>query len=112
MIKLARDNEIVPVLITAPSSHTEGNEPGYLTDRWLNDLEDLIPIHQKYVNIVREVVEEHSVVVIDLVKEFENLPTNEDRRDYFLKDGIHLTSEGKKNQNSWSNISRNMVCLN
>ncbi|MEO1367651.1 MAG: SGNH/GDSL hydrolase family protein, partial [Acidobacteriota bacterium] len=47
-----------PVLMTAASNHQPGHEPPALAERWLRDLDDLIPLHQSYVSIVREVARE------------------------------------------------------
>ena len=43
MIQIARDNDIIPILLTVPSSHRKGKELRYLTKRLglLNDLSDL-----------------------------------------------------------------------
>ena len=94
MIQIARDNDIVPILLTAPSSHRKGKEPRNLTERWLNDLSDLIPLHQEYVQAVRDVSTQHHAPLIDLYTEFNRLPQQEELRRFFSKDGIHLTRKG------------------
>lgn len=95
MVKLARENSITPVLLTAPSSHKKGYEPAYLSKRWLDDLNELIPLHQKYVQAVRDIASKEHVLLIDLYAEF-NQFNQEDLNKFFLKDGIHLTSEGNR----------------
>ena len=95
MIRIARDNGIIPLLLTAPSSHKKGEEPAYLAERWLNDLSELVPIHKKYVQVVRDISSKEDVPLIDLFAEFDRLP-QEDINKFFQKDGIHLTSEGNK----------------
>ena len=95
MVQIARDNGIIPVLLTAPSSHKKGEEPGYLAERWLNDLNELVPLHKKYVQAVRDISAKEDVPLIDLFAEFERLP-QEDIIEFFQKDGIHLTSEGNR----------------
>ena len=95
MVRIARDNDIIPVLLTAPSSHKKGQEPEYLAERWLNDLNELVPIHKKYVQAVRDISSNEDVLLIDLFAEFERLP-QEAVIKFFQKDGIHLTSEGHK----------------
>lgn len=95
MVQVARDNDIIPVLLTAPSSHKKGQEPEYLAERWLNNLNELVPIHNKYVQAVRDISSNENVPLIDLYAEFERLP-QENLEKYFQKDGIHLTSEGHR----------------
>lgn len=93
MVRVARENGIVPILITAPSSHREGAEPVYLEQRHLNSVHELIPLHRKYVQIVRKVAAKENAPLLDLYKEFNMLPQKELEM-LFQKDGIHLTPEG------------------
>ena len=95
MVQIARDNGIIPILLTAPSSHRRGKEPRYLARRWLNDLSDLIPLHQQYVQAVRNVASQQQAPLIDLYLEFNRLP-QEDVDRFFVEDGIHLTKEGNE----------------
>ena len=95
MVQIARESGIVPLLLTAPSSHKKGEEPEYLAERWLNDLNKLVPIHKKYVQAVRDISSNEDVLLIDLFAEFERLP-QEDIIKFFQKDGIHLTEQGHK----------------
>lgn len=95
MVQIMRNKSIIPVLLTAPSSHRKGAEPAYLATRWLNDLDDLVPIHEKYVKAVRDVSSKEHVLLIDLYAEFRKLPV-EELTNLFSKDGIHLTEEGNK----------------
>jgi lysophospholipase L1-like esterase len=73
MIQIAREGGITPILLTAPSSHKKGEEPAYLTDRWLNDLNELVPLHQKYVQAMRDIASRERVPLIDLYAEFGRL---------------------------------------
>ena len=93
MIHIARDNDIIPILLTAPTSHQIGQEPPYLADRWLTNLEDLVPLHQQYVQVVREVAAAENAPLIDLYQEFNQLPRPDLDR-LFKSDGIHPTSAG------------------
>ena len=95
MVQIARDNGIIPILITAPSSHRRGKEPRYLTQRFLNDLDDLIPLHQEYVQAVRDVASEEQAPLVDLYSEFNRLP-QEDLERFFQGDGIHLRRKGDR----------------
>ena len=96
MVRIARDNDIVPILLTAPTSHRRGHEPAYLVDGGrLADLEDLVPLHRRYVEAVREVAAEEDALLVDLHREFDRLP----RRDLdrlLVEDGIHQTREGDR----------------
>ena len=94
MIQIARDNDIVPILLTAPASHRKGKEPRHLAER-LNGLSDLIPLHQQYVQAVRDVAAQHQAPLIDLYAAFNRLP-QEDLDRSFYRDGIHLREEGNK----------------
>ena len=93
MIRIARDNDIIPILLTAPTSHQIGQEPPYLADRWLTNLEDLVPLHQQYVQAVQEVAAAENVLLVDLYQEFNQLP-RQDLERLFKSDGIHLTPAG------------------
>lgn len=94
MVNVARDHGIVPVLITAPTSHRRGFEPAYLAETFLVDLDELVPLHQQYVTIVREVAEREDAVLCDAARAFEAYPPEELRTRYFEADGIHLTRAG------------------
>jgi hypothetical protein len=93
MVAVAKANGIKPVLLTAPSSHVEGKEPQYLKKRHLKDLSQLVPLHQRYVNITRQVGIETNTPVCDLAAEFAKIPNEELVAKYFNRDGIHLTKE-------------------
>ena len=93
MVRIARDNDIIPILLTAPTSHQRGQEPAYLAHRSLTNLEDLVPLHQQYVQAVRDVAAAENAPLIDLHQEFNQLPRPNLER-LFTKDGIHLRAEG------------------
>lgn len=93
MVRLARSHRVEPVLITAPTSHEKGREPEYLKGVWIHRLEDLVPLHQEYVGVVREVAREDRATLCDLAGEFAALPAGR-RYGLFLKDGIHLNHRG------------------
>lgn len=96
MVRLARENHIVPVLLTAPTSHVVGREPAYLVPRWLNDLGELVPLHQSYTEMVREVAQAENVPLCDLSREFEEFSMEDNVRRHFLPDGIHLQEKGNR----------------
>ena len=95
MVRIAQDNDIIPILLTAPTSHQRGQEPGYLSERWLTNLDDLVPLHRRYVQAVRDVAAEVNAPLIDLYGEFNQLPQHERDR-LFKLDGIHYTPEGNR----------------
>lgn len=94
IIRLARDHQIIPVLLTAPTSHQRGHEPSYLGQRWLRDLSQLVPLHQRYVELVRRVAHERDAPLCDLARDFASLPDPELRDAYFMSDGIHFEPSG------------------
>lgn len=96
MVNVARSAGIVPVLFTAPTSHEQGREPKCLAGRWVTDLNQLVPLHRQYVQVVRAVAKAEGVILCDLAAEFDKLPREEVRDSLFWKDGIHLTQEGDK----------------
>jgi hypothetical protein len=93
MVDLALENDIEPVLITAPTAHREGEEPEYLRGRWIEKLEELVPLHQSYVEVVRAVAAERNVALCDIARLFEQMP-REKMVTLLMEDGIHLTPEG------------------
>lgn len=95
MVRRARGAGIEPVLITAPTSHRRGREPRFLQGRWLKRLDDLVPLHQRYVEAVREEGRQDGVLVCDLARDFATLGGAR-RGALFLKDGIHLNARGSQ----------------
>lgn len=93
MVDTSRRAGIQPVLITAATSHRQGQEPSHLTQRWLRDLKDLVPLHQEYVQRVRQVAAEKDATICDAARAFASLSPEEMAR-LFMQDGIHLTPEG------------------
>lgn len=93
MVRIARLHGITPVLLTAPTSHRQGKEPPYLRRRWIRVLDDLVPLHRKYVQIVRDVAATQNVALCDLAAGVEDMPL-EERIRMFRIDGIHFTSAG------------------
>jgi lysophospholipase L1-like esterase len=94
MARISRRNDIVPVFLTAPTSHRPGHEPAYLTRRHLRDLSELVPLHQQYVEAVRQAARAGDAVLCDLAAGFDALPESDVRDLYFRKDGIHPTKTG------------------
>jgi len=96
LVKIARDNNILPVLLTAPTSAQKGKEPEYLRERFLENTEDLIPLHRQYNSIIREIAQEKDVVLCDLARKFDRLPRQQVTSEYFTDDVVHLTEQGNR----------------
>ena len=86
MVRIARDNGIIPILLTAPSSY----RPGDSTRR-----RDFAPLHRRYVQIVREAAAAEDALLVDLYREFNRL-SQQDVNRLFKEDGIHLRPEGDR----------------
>jgi lysophospholipase L1-like esterase len=95
MVRATRAAGGVPVLLTAPSNHREGHEPSHLSPRWIEDLSQLVPIHRRYVEIVREVAAQERAPLCDLTARFDALEA-EGATGLFSLDGIHLTLAGDR----------------
>jgi lysophospholipase L1-like esterase len=96
MARISQVRGVIPVFLTAPTSHERGAEPEFLGLRWLSDVDRLVPLHQEYAAIVREVALEESAVLCDLARDFEALPRAALRKTYFFEDGIHLREPGQR----------------
>jgi len=96
MAEAAVEEGVRPVLITAALSHVEGEEPAYLTERWLRERSELVPLHRSYVEAVREIAGDvRGAVLCDAAAELGELP-REELETLFLADGIHLTPAGDR----------------
>jgi lysophospholipase L1-like esterase len=96
MVTQARAQRIIPVLLTAPTSNKPGSEPSFLAPRWITKLDDLVALHEQYVEIVRAVAEAQRVTLCDLAAEFDRLRGEDFKSDLFEADGIHPTPEGDR----------------
>jgi hypothetical protein len=94
MVAQCRRHDIVPVLLTAPTSFERGREPEYLLQRHVENLEELIPLHQSYVEAVRRVAAKEGAVLCDLARAFAKLPREQVQNLHFRDDGIHLRKPG------------------
>jgi lysophospholipase L1-like esterase len=96
MARISREHGIVPVFITAPTSHEPGREPEYLAERFLRDVDELVPLQQGYVEIVRQVAAGEGAVLCDTARAFAALPAEWRRTRLFARDGIHLRPAGQQ----------------
>ena len=94
MACLSQRAGIRPVFITAGSNHRLGHEPEYLAERHLRKLEELVPLHNAYLAVTREVAQQTDSTLCDAAHTFEQ--AGEDRDRFFKKDGIHLTDDGNQ----------------
>jgi lysophospholipase L1-like esterase len=94
MVRAARAAGVVAVLVTAPTAHVEGGPLPTQMGRWLRRPEDLIPLHRRYAEIVRETARAEGAPLCDVAEEIRALPRTEDAPAWFMADGIHLTPEG------------------
>ena len=62
--------------------------------RHLRDLSELVPLHQRYIDAVREAAQAGGAVLCDLAAGFDALPEDDVRQVYLRKDGIHPTKKG------------------
>lgn len=82
------------VLITAGSNHRAGAEPEYLRARHLRRLQDLVPVHQAYVEATRRAAAASRAVLCDAAAHFAAMPGGPGP--FFRRDGIHLTDAGDR----------------
>jgi lysophospholipase L1-like esterase len=92
MAALAKGAGIAAVFVTAPSNYVAGHEPDYLLRRHIQRLSDVIPLHERYVQLTREAARESGSVLCDAAAAFASLPGPHDR--YFKTDAIHFTADG------------------
>jgi lysophospholipase L1-like esterase len=95
IVKLARKNGIEVILLTAPSGAVAGMIPPYLLKmEFVRQPDELIPIHQNYNQVVRQIArEEEGVFLVDIARVFD------ERRDegFFddpAKEIIHPNEKG------------------
>ncbi len=94
VIELARDNGIKIFLLTAPSGAVEGEIPPYLQEmRFVKYPDELIPLHQSYNQVVRELAREKRVPLMDLARVFDKR-RGEEFFDDPAKEIIHPNEKG------------------
>jgi len=84
---------IAVVLITAPSGHEQGHEPEYLARRHIRRIDELVPLHARYVEGTRRAGRDTGATVCDAAAAFDADPQ---RGSYFEVDGIHLKRPGNR----------------
>ena len=93
MIREAQADGIRVVVITAPSNHVRGHEPDYLKARHVRSLDEVVPLHQSYVEATRSQARANGATLCDAAEAFDR----SDAKDaLFQRDGIHLTDAGDR----------------
>ncbi|MDD8044067.1 MAG: hypothetical protein PHC78_09930, partial [Verrucomicrobiota bacterium] len=78
----------VPILITAPRTERPAQ---LLVERGNADsIEEIIRLHDQYVDLTRQVAQQENVPLLDLAEEFQTL----DKSTLMQADGIHMTRAG------------------
>ena len=90
MVRIARDDGIIPILLTAPSSYRFGD-----STRPRANPRNSVPLHRRYVEAVREVAAAEDALLVDLYREFNRLSQRDVDR-LFTPGGIHLRPEGNR----------------
>ncbi len=94
IIELARENRIKIFLLTAPSGATEGQVPPYLLEmKFIAEPQKIIPLHQSYNQVVRELAREKRVPLVGLARVFEKRK-DEGLFDDPAKEIIHPNKKG------------------
>jgi lysophospholipase L1-like esterase len=93
MIREAEADGIRVVVLTAPANHVRGHEPEYLKARHVRRLDEVVPLHQAYVEATRVAARANGATLCDAAAAFDGLET---KRDLFQRDGIHLTDAGDR----------------
>jgi len=96
MARIARGVGATPVFLTAATLVERGAEPAYLGERWLHDVEQLVPLHEAYVEAVKEVGASEGAIVCDLYSEFRELHATSEDADWFMDDAIHFLPDGSR----------------
>lgn len=76
---------------TAPHALDIGIPPYLLSSGEISDPDKLIPLHQQYNSIVRNVAKTQQAKVIDLEAEMDQM----DKNSLFIEDHIHLSQQGR-----------------
>ncbi len=77
--------------ITAPHAMNLGIPPYLYSSGEISDPNRLVPLHESYNQIVRQVVQDHSATLVDLASRMDTM----DKSSLFIEDHVHLSQEGK-----------------
>lgn len=93
LAKAAQNAGIIPIFVTAGTSYEKGKEPEYLKDRFIDNLDDLIPLHNSYIQATRSAAQSAQALVCDFASEVADWSKKE-KKARFVEDGIHHTELG------------------
>ena len=96
MVTLLKNDEIVPVLVTAPTSYFKKDELFTLAPRWAYDVSDIEPFHLRYAQIVRDVAKKQEVILVDLLDSFNSRFSKKELKRNYIPDAIHMNKNGDK----------------
>lgn len=89
--ELCADHDCRYWYLTAPHAFDLGVPPYLIESGEASNLDELLGIHRKYNEIVREVAASRDARVVDLANEMDTMAKNE----LFIDDHIHLSVQGK-----------------
>ena len=92
MVRSARDNGTIPILLTAPTAFRPGRTPDALRGFYISETDDLALLHAEYADVVRSVAEEEDVVFCDLHAHFDRMHPKQ-AASHFIA-GIHPNPTG------------------
>jgi lysophospholipase L1-like esterase len=90
--RLARTSGAAALFVTAPSNYVAGHEPEYLLRRHVQRLADVVPLHQRYIELTRTAALKSGAFLCDAAEAFAEIPGSHDR--FFKSDAIHFTPDG------------------
>jgi lysophospholipase L1-like esterase len=93
MIRQTQADGIAVVVITAPANHVRGHEPEYLQARHVRRLDEVVPLHQSYVEATRSAARADGATLCDAADAFDR---SDAKGMLFQRDGIHLTDAGDR----------------
>ncbi|MFK8111765.1 MAG: SGNH/GDSL hydrolase family protein [Rubripirellula sp.] len=91
MIELGREHSFETWMLTAPHAMDRGVPPYLVSSGEIRSASALIPLHQRYTSIVREVAREAKVSLVDFEAQMDSM----DKSKLFIEDHIHLSEEGR-----------------
>lgn len=91
IVKATQKEDAETWLLTAPHAFNHGIPPYLVTSGEVRNPDALIPLHQRYNDIVREVGREAKVQVLDFEAQMDAM----DKSKLFIEDHIHLSEDGR-----------------
>jgi lysophospholipase L1-like esterase len=92
IVRQFRARNVRVMLVTAPTVHDLTVPPYLLKYNFGTSAEQIVRVHEQYVELTREVASAEGAELFDLAALCRQRP---DRIDWFLGDGIHFTEQGR-----------------